>query len=90
MYPAQFTKSEVTNKQLIWWHRFERIFVGVATYPEPHEWRYDEYIAWKTQFSQHQATLERERTWWRGVPELQKFVPKDANGTAQAGPHSGH
>jgi hypothetical protein len=75
LYPARRRAATITDPGLIRWHPFPRLYVGVATYHEPHEWTPDEYAVWVEQYRQHQAVLERERSWWRCVPELQRFVP---------------
>jgi hypothetical protein len=77
-YPARRRSAVVADHPLIGWHPFPRIYVGVATYKEPHEWTPAEYAVWAEQHLQHWAMLERERTWWRCVPELQRFVPRTA------------
>lgn len=73
-YPARRRTAVITDRPLIEWHPFARIYVGVATYKEPRQWAPAEYTIWAEQHRQHWAMLERERSWWRCVPELQRFV----------------
>src|SRR5262249_27242017 len=73
---------------LLAWHRFGRLFVGVATYQEQRAWTPAGYVVWAERFRQHQAMLERERSWWRCVPELQRFVARHA-GPGTAGDRGG-
>lgn len=75
-YPARRKTAVISDLPLLGWHPFVRVYVGVATYEERHQWTPDEYINWAEQHRQHWAMLERERSWWRSVPELQRFVPR--------------
>jgi hypothetical protein len=34
-------------------------------------------------FPEHHARLNRERTWWENVPQLQRFVPEAVDPTAE-------
>lgn len=70
-YPARRRTALIRDLPLIEWHPFDRLYVGVATYEEPREWTMVEV----EQERQHWAMLERERSWWRCVPELQRFIP---------------
>jgi hypothetical protein len=77
-YPARRKTAVISDRPLIGWHPFPRVYVGVATYEERHQWTPSEYVVWAEQHRQHWAMLERERSWWRCVPELQRFVPRPA------------
>jgi hypothetical protein len=74
-YPARRRTTVIADFPLIGWHPFAQLYVGVATYEEPREWTPAEYVVWAEQWRQHWAMLERERSWWRNVPELQRLVP---------------
>jgi hypothetical protein len=52
---------------LVRWHPF---YVGVATYTEQHEGTLEK----REQLHQHRNMVERERSWWGCVGELQRFV----------------
>jgi hypothetical protein len=80
--PARRRSITMKDQGLIGWHRFGQLFVGVATYEEPRRWTPEEYAIWVERHQRHQAMLERERSWWRFVEELQRFVPKDEPGAA--------
>jgi hypothetical protein len=74
-YPARRRTATVVDRPLIGWRPFSQVYLGTATYEEPSQWTPAEYAVWAEQHRQHWAMLERERSWWRGVPELQRFVP---------------
>lgn len=78
-YPARRKTAVIADRPLIGWHPFAQVYVGVATYEERYEWTPAEYLVWAEQHRLHRATLERERSWWRVVPELQRFVPSTAD-----------
>jgi hypothetical protein len=48
----------------------------LLAFEKPRGWTPAEYLVWAEQNRQHWNMLERERSWWRCVPELQRFVPK--------------
>jgi hypothetical protein len=77
-YPARRKTTVISDCPLIAWHPFPRVYVGVATYEERHQWTPAEYVVWAEQHHLHWAMLERERSWWRCVPELQRFAPRPA------------
>jgi hypothetical protein len=72
-YPARRRTAVIADGPLIRWHPFPRVYVGVAIYEELAL----ECTVWAEQHQRHQATLKRERSWWRSVPELQRFVPSE-------------
>ena len=74
----------IADRGLIGWRPFGRLFVGVASYVEQRRWTPEEYVVWVERYRQHQATLERNRSWWRCVLELQRFVPKAGEAGAVA------
>ncbi len=66
---ARRKKAVIADRPpLIEWRSFEQVYVGVATYDQhcPHS------------STDHWTMLERERSWWRSVSELQKFVNRTA------------
>jgi hypothetical protein len=77
LYPARRRTATIPDRGLIGWRPFGQLFAGVATYEEQRRWTWDEYAVWVERWRQHQAVLERERSWWRFVPELQRFIPKE-------------
>ncbi|HEY7157847.1 MAG TPA: hypothetical protein VH575_28070 [Gemmataceae bacterium] len=76
LYPARRRTATIADRGLIGWHPFGQVFVGVATYEKKQQWTRDEHAVWIEQYRRHQTVLEQERSWWRCVPELQRFVPK--------------
>lgn len=62
------------NSQLLNWKSFERYHVGLATYRVQQEWTLDEFEVHRGLYLEHINRLEEERSWWRTVPELQKFA----------------
>jgi hypothetical protein len=83
-YPARRRILTLTDCLLIEWHPFARVYVGIATYQELRQWTPAEYVVWAEQHRQHWAMLERERSWWRCVLELQRFAPSAADPGAHA------
>jgi hypothetical protein len=75
-HPARRRTTVVADRPLIGWHPFPRVYIGVATYEEPHLRSPFDYTIWAEERRQHWAMLERERSWWRSVPELQRFVAR--------------
>ena len=76
MYPARRKTAVISYRRLIGWYPFPRVYVGIATYEERQKWTPAEYAVRAEQNRQHWAMLERERSWWRCVPELQRFLPR--------------
>jgi hypothetical protein len=72
--PARCRTARIRDIGLIGWHPFGHIHVGLASYDEPREWSCDEYGDWLKQHRAHVERVEAERSWWRTVGELQKFV----------------
>lgn len=67
-FPVRRRTATVVDQGLISWHRFGQLFVGVALYNEQDEILfYDE---------RYQENLERNRSWWQNVSELQRFVSR--------------
>ena len=75
MYPARRRTATIGDCGLVPWRSFHQLHVGVATYVEEHEWSRDEFEVWIHRDREHETLLERERSWWRDVSELQRFVP---------------
>jgi hypothetical protein len=72
--PARRRTMTIPDRGLVGWHPFGRLFVGLACYTELLEWTSNEYESYK----RHQAMVERERTWWRTIRELQRFIGESA------------
>ena len=70
---ARRRTAVIRNHRLIRWHPFEQLFVGLATYDE-RELMNAEGNAWDEWRRWQRAKLQEERSWWRRVPELQRFV----------------
>ena len=71
-------RNPLADPGLIGWHPFPRVYVGLATYEDQHQWTLAEFPAWAARHREHWAMLDRVRSWWRSVPELQRFVPSAA------------
>jgi hypothetical protein len=76
LYPARHRCATIADYGLIRWRPLARLHAGLATYQEEHPSGGPQrncgpitrrIVIIKT-------LLERERTWWRFVPELQKFT----------------
>jgi hypothetical protein len=64
-------KFKIRNHHLIPWRSFPHLYVLVAmNYAES-----DSYFSDPTTYRQHLDGLAQQRTWWRSVRELQKFLP---------------
>jgi hypothetical protein len=71
---ARRRSATIVNHELIPWRPFSKLYVGMATYLEQREWTEAEAMAHMASYREHHETLQRERSWWRNVPELQRFV----------------
>lgn len=72
--PARRKTAVIADRPLIEWHPFPQLYVGLAIYEEQRQWTPTEFAAYSEWWHEHWNMLERERSWWRYVPELQKFV----------------
>jgi hypothetical protein len=70
--------ATVSDYGLVPWHPFPILYVGLATYVEQRRWTWEEYTAFAEILREHRARLQRERSWWRFVPELQRFTTTGA------------
>ena len=70
-YPARTKTATVRDNGLIHWRNFGTLHVGLASYAEPTEGTPEEYN--EKHLAYHER-VETERSWWRSVDELQKFV----------------
>lgn len=69
-YPARRRVAIIRDFGLVHWHPCDELHVGLASYDERDaEW---EYTSWL----EHVRRIDRERTWWRGVDELQLFLQR--------------
>jgi len=73
--PARRRTATITNFDLISWRPFPKLHVGLATYLEEHNWPVDRRDAYREAYRERTARLQQQRSWWRCVPELQRFVP---------------
>lgn len=80
-YPARRRTTVITNHSLLGWRPFPQLYVGMAVYEETERLTAAEFEDWQLRYRQHWAKLERERSWWRSVPELQRFVPRPTSTT---------
>ena len=75
MNPARRRTARISDFGLVPWKPFGQLQVGMATYVEQHQWTLEELSVQEALLREYRTRLERERTWWRTVPELQRFVP---------------
>ena len=75
-YPARRKTAKVADNGLIQWRDFGTLHVGLASYTEPTEWTLEEYNEWLPKRLAYMERVETERSWWRSVDELQKFVDR--------------
>ena len=78
MYPTRVRTATISNHCLIPWKSFPRFHVGVSTYVEENAWTPEEYVDFERRQNDHLAVIQRERSWWRSIRELQRFTPKAA------------
>ncbi|EDL56290.1 MULTISPECIES: hypothetical protein [Gimesia] len=74
MYPARRRTATIADFGLVHRRSFPQLYVGVATYKEQYEWTPEEYFVYCKLDQEYRERLESERSWWRYVPELQKFI----------------
>lgn len=65
-YPARRKIAVIRDRPLIEWHPFPQLYIGLASY--------DNRAEEVSEYREHRSRLERGRSWWRTVPELQRFV----------------
>lgn len=73
-YPARTRSSTIDDVGLIHWRDFGTLYVGLASYVKPREWTPEEFDEWLPKHLAHIQRVEKERSWWRTVNELQKFA----------------
>ena len=72
---ARLKRVTIRDPGMIAWHPFPNVHVGLASYADqPDSMSPDEYHLWVDKHRAHIERVESERTWWRTVRELQKFV----------------
>ncbi|MEW4490623.1 hypothetical protein AB1L42_21235 [Thalassoglobus sp. JC818] len=75
LYPTRVRTATISNHVLVPWITFPKLHVGIMTYVEETERTAEEYAVYSDRLRRHHAALERERSWWRSVSELQRFIP---------------
>lgn len=73
-YPARSRTATIRDHGLIGWRRFAQLHVGLATYRDERQWTPEEYAVCVERGRDRLAAIECDRSWWRSVAELQKFV----------------
>lgn len=72
---VRLKRTTIKDHGLFVWHPFEIIHVGLASYIQKLEVTFPNgYAAWLEQKRAFIDQEESERTWWRSVGQLQKFV----------------
>lgn len=78
-HPIRRRKFTVRNGTLISWLPATLLHVGVATFVEVRQWKSgEEALTASKQEREAWQEMERQRTWWREISELQRFVPSQA------------
>ena len=77
--PIRLKKTTINDNGLIKWKLFDRLHVGLASCHEPNDVAVDNYDMWIQERRNYILMVERERTWWRTVRELQKFTSTAEN-----------
>lgn len=70
--------TAICNFGLVSWRSFPTLHVGIATYFERLPQTPDEIAIYRQWYFGHQARAQNDRSWWRSVPELQRFITKEA------------
>jgi hypothetical protein len=73
-YPARTKTATINDIGLVHWRDFGKLHIGLASYAEPTEWTPEEYYEWLPKHQAYSEQVEQQRSWWRTVNELQKFV----------------
>lgn len=73
-FPARTKSATIKDIGLIHWRDFGKLYIGLASYAEPRRWTPDEFDQWLPKHLDHIDRVEKERSWWRTVGELQRFV----------------
>jgi hypothetical protein len=74
MCPARRRTATIRNYNLISWRTFPRLHVGTATYNEECEPDSEQEMIGTEWYRERQRRLLEERSWWRCVSELQRFI----------------
>ena len=72
--PFRTKRKTINDLGLIPWKTFDQIHVGLASYIDSFDLAIDPYEAWQAMQIKTGLKIENERTWWRNVGELQRFV----------------
>ncbi len=71
--PTRFKRATIRDNGLLNWKSFACLHVGLISYLEP-KWNPTGDLApWIQNRNAELARVERQRTWWRDIGELQKF-----------------
>ena len=73
-YPSRTKTATINDIGLVHWRDFGKLHIGLASYAEPKEWTPVEFNEWLARHKAYLERIEQERSWWRTVRELQKFV----------------
>ena len=73
-YSARTKSATISDIGLVHWRDFGKLYIGLASYAEPSKRTPDEFYEWLPRHQAHIERVEKERSWWRTVGELQKFV----------------
>lgn len=75
--PARRKTTVIFDDPLIAWQPFSPVYAGLATYDErdDEDCSPEQSVRQAEQRLRHWVKLEQARSWWRSVPELQRFVP---------------
>jgi len=73
-YPARTKTATINDNGLVHWQGFGKLHVGLASYAEPTEMTPEEFFQWLPRHRAYIELVEQERSWWRTVGELQKFL----------------
>ena len=78
MYTARRKASTISDFGLVPWHTFGTLYIGVATYSEPRRISMDEIDDYFERCKNQITILNANRSCWRMVSELQRFIESDS------------
>jgi hypothetical protein len=76
--PVRTRTATLADIPIAGWRSFPVGHYGAVVYEEPRDLPPEQFMAWLHSHRRHEERVERERSWWWDVRDLQKFVPMAA------------
>jgi hypothetical protein len=71
--PTRVKRTTIRDNGLLPWRSFDCLYVGLVSFTKPKWHPSDDLQPWLEYRQGELARVERQRTWWRDIGELQKF-----------------